>query len=104
MGGRVAEHRLRTGRFGRRVRARVDLHGVSIFGPGKARRLIRWEWIQEIVVGDGVKVRSASDELILPPGSFGCAPHELAQLLEEARSIAHRSDVLVRLSAHASGP
>lgn len=77
---------------------RVDLHGVSLFGPGNARRLLRWEWIQEIVAGDGVRVRSATEEISLPAGAFHLSPHDLAQLLEEARSIGPRATVIARLS------
>jgi len=95
----VAEHQVRSGPFGRRQRVRVDLHGVSVFGPGPRRTLIRWEWMEEISVDGGVVVRSANDRLALPAGAFGLAPDALAAQLERARSIVDRPDVIGALSA-----
>lgn len=94
----VAEHQVRSGRFGRRLRVRVDLHGVSVFGPGPRRTLIRWEWVEDISVDRGVIVRSPDDRLTLPPGAFGLAPDVLAAELERARSIVDRADVIGGLS------
>jgi len=94
MAATVAEHQLRSGRFGPKQRVRVDLHGVSVFGPGARRTLIRWEWMEGISVDGGVVVRSADDRLSLPPGAFGLAPEALAAELERARSIVHRPDVI----------
>ncbi len=94
MAATVAEHRVRSRRFGARRRVRVDLHGVSVFGPGPARTLIRWEWVEAISVDGGVVVRSADDRLTLPPGAFGLTPDALAAELERARSIVHRPDVI----------
>ena len=34
--------------FGPRRLLRVDLHGVSAFGAGEERALIRWEWVEAI--------------------------------------------------------
>lgn len=102
MAATVAEHQVRTGRFGSKRRVRVDLHGVSMFGPGSRRTLIRWEWVDTIAVGQadggGVVVTSADDRLTLPPGAFGLAPAALAGELERARSIVHRPDVIGSLS------
>ncbi|MBW3654355.1 MAG: hypothetical protein KY433_12430, partial [Actinobacteria bacterium] len=70
----VAEDMVRSRRFGPRVRVRVDLHGVSVFGRGDERTLIRWEWIEQIRVGDGVEVTSANAELVIPSGAFGLDP------------------------------
>ncbi len=102
MAATVAEHQIRTGRFGSKRRVRVDLHGVSVFGPGSRRTLIRWEWVDAISVGEGeqggVVVASADDRLTLPPGAFGLEPGALAAELERARSIVHRPDVIGSLS------
>jgi len=102
MAATVAEHRVRIRRFGSTRRVRVDLHGVSVFGPGSRRTLIRWEWVDDIAVGEGagggVVVRSADDRLTLPPGSFAMTPEALAAELERARSIIHRPDVIGSLS------
>lgn len=98
MGLRSAEHVMRASRFGPQLRLRVDLHGVSVFGPGDERTLIRWEWIEHLSSGTGVEVRSANDEIELPPGGFGLPPEELYQLLEEARSLDARPDVIERLA------
>ena len=98
MAATVAEHQIRSRRFGPRQRLRVDLHGVSVFGPGPRRTLIRWEWVEAIFVDGGVVVRSAEERLTLPPGSFGRDPAVLAAELERARSIVHRPDVIGSLS------
>ena len=98
MGARVAEHRLRPSRFRRAVRFRVDLHGVSVFGPGRQHSLIRWEWVEDITAGAEVTVRSPNAEIQLPPGAFGLAPDELADRLEAARAIHRRADVIEELS------
>lgn len=90
--------------FGPRRLFRVDLHGVSWFGAGDHRCLIRWEWVEGIeVVPGGVLVRSESDRLVLPPGAFGLAPEALAAELERARSITARPDVIAKLSAGSEG-
>jgi len=78
---------------------RVDLHGVSAFGAGDERALIRWEWVEGIDVERGaVVVRGAEDTIVLPSGSFGLSSKELAEELERARGIQNRSDVIRRLS------
>ena len=94
MGLRAAEDVLRSSGLGPSLRLRVDLHGVSVFGPGPRRTLIRWEWVETISVDGGVVVRSAADRLTLPPGAFGLTPDALAAELERARSIVHRPDVI----------
>ena len=99
MAQRVADFVVRRRPFGPKVVVRVDLHGISSFGPGDARTLIRWEWIEDIAVDDGVVVRSAHDRVELPAGAFGFDPQTLAQRLETARSIVHRSDVIGELNA-----
>ncbi|MDQ4142962.1 MAG: hypothetical protein M3198_04315 [Actinomycetota bacterium] len=98
MRGRVAEQLVRTRLFGPKLRLRVDLHGVSVFGPGDERTLIRWEWIREVSCGDGVVVRSDSAEVHLPSGAFGMDAEELAHHLEEARSIERRPEVIASLA------
>ena len=103
MGSRVAEHVVRRRPFGRPQRIRVDLHGVSLSGPGDERRVIRWEWIESITVGGGVVVAGAGNEIVLPAGAFGFDPEALAEQLRAAGSIEHRSDVLGRLVAGAGG-
>lgn len=85
--------------FGPKRLLRVDLHGVSAFGAGDERALIRWEWVETIQVERGsVVVRSPEDEIVLPSGAFGLAADELAEQLERARSIGSRSEVILRLS------
>jgi len=99
---RVAEHILRGRLFGPKRLLRVDLHGVSAFGAGDERSLIRWEWVEAIEVDRGsVVVRGSQDSIVLPSGAFGLAADELAQELELARGITNRSDVILRLSSGA---
>ncbi|MFN2609246.1 MAG: hypothetical protein ABR511_15365 [Acidimicrobiales bacterium] len=98
MASRVAEDLVRARRFGPKVVLRVDLHGVSRLGPGDARTVIRWEWIEAIEVGGGVSVRSASDEVRFPPGAFGVGADDLAATLGQARSIDHRPAAIARLN------
>lgn len=102
MAQRVAEHVVRSRMLGPKIRFRVDLHGVSVFGPGDRHTLIRFEWLEGIDVdeaGAGVVVRSARDTITLPPGAFGLSPPELAKCLEDARSIHLRPDVIGQLTA-----
>ena len=97
---RVAEHVMRSRPFGPKIRLRVDLHGVSTFGPGEERTLIRWEWVEAIAVEDGsVVVTSATDRVTLPSGAFGFTAPDLAQRLELARSITTRPEVIGELQA-----
>jgi hypothetical protein len=101
MAQRVAEHVMRSRRFGPKILFRVDLHGVSIFGPGDGHTAIRWEWIEAISVeGAGVSVRSADGLVMLPNGAFGFEPSALARRLEEARSITRRPEIIGELAAH----
>ncbi len=100
MAQRLAEHVIRPRRFGPKILLRVDLHGVSVFGPGDKRVLIRWEWIEKIAVQEGaVHVSSASDRLVFPAGAFGFDANGLAERLEEARSITRRPEIIGELSA-----
>lgn len=97
---RVAEHVMRSRLFGPKVRFRVDLHGVSSFGPGEERTLIRWEWIDAIAVDEGaVAVTSATARVTFPSGAFGFSPADLAERLEAARSITRRPEVIGELQA-----
>lgn len=90
--------------FGRKRLLRVDLHGVSSFGAGDERALIRWEWVEAVEVDAGsVVVRGSEGSIVLPSGAFGLAPEELAQELERARGIHNRSDVIGRLSVCGDG-
>ncbi len=98
LAGRVAEHVLRPRPFGPKLRVRVDLHGVSVFPAKGAHTLIRWEWIEQIAVEGGVMVRSANEEIRLPPGAFRLDPPALAERLTEAGSITKRPDVIASLS------
>lgn len=96
---RVAEHVVRERLFGPRRLLRVDLHGVSAFGAGDERALIRWEWVEAIEVDKGaVLVRGADETIVLPSGAFGLAAEELAAELGRARSIVDRPDVIGRLA------
>lgn len=98
MGQRVAEDVVRPRRFGPKAIVRVDLHGVSLLGPGDRRTVIRWEWIETIEADDGVAVRSAGDEVRIPRGAFGIDPASLVELLELGRSITTRGDAIARLN------
>jgi hypothetical protein len=91
---------MRPRRFGPKIRFRVDLHGISAFGPGDRHTLIRFEWVESIEAGDDgtVVVRSSTESVLLPPGAFGLAPADLARRLEEARSIQRRADVIGQLT------
>lgn len=89
--------------FGRSRRLRVDLHGVSVFGPGDHHQVMRWEWIERISVDGGVVVAGGGNEIVLPPGAFGLAPEVLAECLREADSIDGRTDAIGRLSAATPG-
>lgn len=99
MPARVAEHVVGRRLIGGRRVLRVDLHGVSVFGPRDAHTLIRWERIERIVVGEGVTVSSATASLSFPPGAFGLDATTLAERLEAARSIEARGDVIEQLGA-----
>lgn len=81
------------------LRVRVDLHGVSCSGAGMARELIRWEWIEQISSDDGLVVSGGGHQVHLPSGTFGLQPAAMAALLEEARAIDRRPDVIERLAA-----
>jgi len=90
----------RSRRFGPKVIYRVDLHGISTFGPGDSRIAIRWEWVEGIEVKpNGVAVRSASDEVVIPSGAFGFEAQALADRLQEARSIVRRPEIIGELAA-----
>lgn len=95
---------LRRRLFGPSLRLRVDLHGVSVFGPGDQRTLIRWEWIEGIEADEAVEVRSASDALRLPAGAFGLSPAVLAERLQAARSLERRPEVIEELALSRSRP
>lgn len=77
---------------------------MSSFGAGGEKVLIRWEWVEGIDVDRGaVVVRSATDTIRLPAGSFGLAAVGLADELGRARSIQDRSDAIRRLSGASVG-
>jgi hypothetical protein len=101
---RVAEHVVRGRLFGPTRLLRVDLHGISEFGAGDERALIRWEWVEAIEVEKGsVLVRAAEESIVMPSGAFGLGAEELASELERARAIHNRSDVIARLTTDAGG-
>lgn len=101
---RVAEHVVRGRLFGPKRLLRVDLHGVSTYGQGDERTLIRWEWVGAIEVDrDSVVVRGGDESIVLPAGAFGLAPADLASELERARAIQSRPEVIGRLSVGAYG-
>lgn len=98
MGMRVAETDVPAGALRPELRIRVDLHGISASGPGITRELIRWEWIEQISEDGGVVVSGAGHRVGLPPGTFGLEPAAMAGLLQEARGIDRRPDVIERLA------
>ena len=92
---------MRSRLFGPKIRYRVDLHGVSCFGPGEERTLIRWEWVDTIGVEEGaVVVASTKDRVAFPSGAFGFSARDLAERLEAARSITDRPEVIGELQSH----
>lgn len=105
MGRRTVEHVVPgngggeggVGGRGQHLRLRVDLHGVSVSGPGEERTAIRWEWIESIDVADGVDVSSARASVHFPSGAFGCSPERLGALLEGGRSLERRAAVIEEL-------
>lgn len=97
MGSRVAEYVVRKRPFGRSLRLRVDLHGVSVFGPGGRHQVMRWEWIERIAVDDGVVVSGGGNRIHLPAGAFGVTPAALAECLRDAGDIDARTDAIGRL-------
>ena len=99
MASRVAEYVVRRRPFGRPQRLRVDLHGVSVFGPGDHHEVIRWEWVERITVGGGVVVAGGGHEIVLPAGAFGLQPEVLAEHLRAAGSLDRRTDVIGMLGA-----
>ncbi len=104
MAQRVAEHVVRGRLFGPKRLLRVDLHGVSAYGTGDDRALIRWEWVEAIEVeGNSVVVRGGDESIVLPSGAFGLPVAELAGELERARAIHSRPEVIGRLSMGAAG-
>ncbi len=100
----MAEDTVRLRRLGPKVKVRVDLHGVSLTGPGDSRNFVRWEWMEEITAGDGVVVRSDRGELRIPSGAFGLRAPDLAQRLRAAREIDRRTDVIGGLVADEAPP
>ena len=102
MGLRAAEDLVRLRRLGPELRLRVDLHGVSVFGPGDERTLIRWEWVESIAAGEGVDVSSTRSSVHLPAGTFGLVPERLRALLEEGRGIERRPEVIAELARRCS--
>lgn len=101
-GGPLGGRLLGAFRFGSRGarRYRVDLHGVSIFGPGDQHVLIRWEAVESVTVdalAQGVVVAAEADEIRFPSGSFAMSAADLAARLDRARSIVDRADVIAQL-------
>ena len=91
---------MRNGRFGRRRRYRVDLHGVSVFGPGEEHTLIRWERVETIALDEAGRatVESATAKVVFPAGAFGVSPTALLEQLQAARSIERRGEVIAELA------
>lgn len=91
---------MRNGRFGRRRRYRVDLHGVSVFGPGQEHTLIRWERVESISADASgcASVVSATAQVVFPRGAFGMDAGTLVEHLEAARSIERRGEVIAQLA------
>ncbi len=71
---------------------------MSVSSPGGERTAIRWEWIDDIAAGEETVVHAARGTITIPAGTFGLAPDILAARLDEARSIARRTDVIQQLS------
>lgn len=96
---RVAEHNI-GGRFLKAKRlVRVDLHGVSTFGPGDEHLLLRWERIEDIVAGpEGVDVVTAKERLHVPAGAFRLSPDALAAQLRRASDPDARGVVIDELA------
>lgn len=103
---RVAEYEIRGRMFGPKRRVRVDLHGVSLFGPGADEHtLIRWERIEKVEAGpDGVHVVAATAQITLPSGSFGIPSEALAEQLRAAADHEVRGDVIAALAGDGPPP
>ncbi|MEO6120625.1 MAG: hypothetical protein ABIW46_03425 [Acidimicrobiales bacterium] len=88
------------GRFRKpKLLVRVDLHGVSTFGPGDQHTLVRWERIEDIVAEhEGVDIVTAAERLHLPSGSFGLSPAALAAQLKRASERDERGHVIDELA------
>lgn len=98
---RVAEYET-GGLFKQKRRFRIDLHGVSSFGPGDAHTLYRWERVEDIaVVPGGVDVVTAAGSLRLPDGAFGLTPEALAAQLRRAADRDERGTVIDELAGGA---
>lgn len=98
MHARVAEDLVRTGLLRRKQLVRVDLHGVSLFGPSGHHRVVRWEWIESIHPRpEGVLIRCPAGDLAVPAGAFSATPEDLARTLEQARAIERRPEVIAAL-------
>lgn len=97
---RVAEHTTATGLLRRRqLLVRVDLHGVSTFGPGDEHTLIRWERIEDIVSSPGgVEVVTSAGRLQLPPAAFGLSVDALVVQLRRAADPDERGVVIDELA------
>lgn len=99
MPSRVAESVVRRRLLGRPVRVRIELHGVSLHGPGDQRQIMRWEWVDSVeAVAGGVLVAGDGKQLLVPAGAFGLAPADLAALLRQAGDIDERIAVMDRLN------
>lgn len=95
----MAETVVRSGVFGRSLRVRVELHGVSIIGPGDERQVMRWEWVDSITPGaGGVVVAGDGKQLVVPTGAFGLSSAVLAGLLRRAGDIDERVAVMDELN------
>jgi hypothetical protein len=99
---RVLELTIQAGRLRRPRRVRVDLHGISTFGPGDQHTLIRWEHVEEIVPSQrSVTIRSLQTRITVPAAVFGLEPDQLVHQLEQANSIFERGRILDELSGPA---
>ena len=102
MGKRVAESVVRRRPFGRAQRVRVELHGVSIIGPGDRREVMRWEWVESVAAEDGAVVLAGDGKrLLLPAGAFGLTAEALAGHLRRAGDSDERTEVISVLGSSA---
>lgn len=104
MYARMVEAMVRPGHRGPTCKIRIDLHGISTFGPGEHYTQIRWDQLTAITPDmHGVTITSPRIEMVIPRGAFGPEPIVLAEKLEAARSIFDRADVIAELSGAGQG-
>ena len=99
MPGRVAEDVVRRRPFGRPVRLRVDLHGVSVLGPGDEMFIDTMDKFAELHASEDPAEGDGE-----PAPQLGCPPlpDQMAQVVVAVRTqrLPHHTGVMI-MDAHA---